>query len=43
VEILLDETLPEVPDDLKAEFEAWDRSNAEALDLVERLALSQSS
>ena len=28
----------EVPPDLQAEFDAWDRASAEALELVERLA-----
>jgi hypothetical protein len=30
--------LSDVPPELQAEFEAWDRASAEALDLVERLA-----
>jgi hypothetical protein len=34
VEIVLSEVEPE----LQAEFEAWDRASAQALDLVERLA-----
>ena len=38
VEILLPDTLPTVPAELQAEFDAWDRASAQALDLVERLA-----
>jgi hypothetical protein len=38
VEIQVCETLADVPDELRAEFEAWDRASAQALDLVERLA-----
>jgi hypothetical protein len=38
VEILVTEARLEIPADLQAEFEAWDRSSADALALVERLA-----
>src|SRR5437588_10064992 len=38
VEITLPDTPPGVPGDLQAEFDAWNRASAEALDLVERLA-----
>jgi hypothetical protein len=40
VEIRLADPPAEVPEDLRAEFEAWDRAgaNANALELVERLA-----
>jgi hypothetical protein len=38
VEIVLPDGPPVIPPDLKAEFDAWDRASAEALDLVERLA-----
>ena len=38
VEILVAENQTEIPETLQAEFEAWDRSSADALALVERLA-----
>jgi hypothetical protein len=38
VEIVLPEVPDDIPPELRAEFEAWDRASAEALDLVERLA-----
>lgn len=38
VEIRLADPLASVPMDLQAEFEAWDRAGAKALELVERLA-----
>jgi hypothetical protein len=38
VEIVLRDQPPGVPPELQAEFDAWDRASAEALDLVERLA-----
>jgi hypothetical protein len=38
VEIVLLDVLPDVPLELQAEFDAWDRASAQALDLVERLA-----
>ncbi len=38
VEIRLADPPSEVPEDLQAEFEAWDHASASALDLVERLA-----
>jgi hypothetical protein len=38
VEIRLADPPPDVPEDLRAEFEAWDRAGANALELVERLA-----
>ena len=38
VEIRVCQTLPEVPPELQAEFDAWDRASGEALELVERLA-----
>jgi hypothetical protein len=38
VEIRVLETPPAVPPELEAEFEAWDRASANALELVERLA-----
>jgi hypothetical protein len=38
VEIRLADPPSDVPEDLRAEFEAWDRAGANALDLVERLA-----
>jgi hypothetical protein len=41
VEILVTEAGLEIPGDLQAEFEAWDRSSAEALALVERLAAEE--
>ncbi len=43
VEILLEQPQPEIPSDLQAEFEAWDRSSADALALVERLAIEGES
>ena len=38
VEILVPDGPSDVPPELQAEFAAWDRASAEALDLVERLA-----
>jgi hypothetical protein len=38
VEIVLPDMPPEVSPELQAEFDAWDRASAEALELVERLA-----
>ena len=38
VEIRLADAPPAVPPELQAEFEAWDRASANALELVERLA-----
>ncbi len=38
VEIVVPEGPLEVPPELQAEFDAWDRASAHALDLVERLA-----
>jgi hypothetical protein len=38
VQIVLPDALPDIPPDLQAEFDAWDRASASALDLVERLA-----
>ena len=38
VEIRIADPPADVPDDLRAEFEAWDRAGAAALELVERLA-----
>jgi hypothetical protein len=38
VEIRLAEPPTDVPENLRAEFEAWDRASAEALEFVERLA-----
>jgi hypothetical protein len=38
VEIRLADASPEIPPELQAEFEAWDRASASALELVERLA-----
>jgi len=38
VEIRVCGSTPEVPPDLQAELEAWQRASANALDLVERLA-----
>jgi len=38
VEIRLADPSCEVPDELRAEFEEWDRASANALELVERLA-----
>jgi hypothetical protein len=38
VEIVLPDMQGGIPPELQAEFEAWDRASAEALDLVERLA-----
>jgi hypothetical protein len=38
VEIRLADPPSEVPEDLRAEFDAWDRASSSALDLVERLA-----
>ena len=38
VEIRLCEALPDVPPDLQAELQAWQRASAKALELVERLA-----
>jgi hypothetical protein len=38
VEIVLPDGPPEIPPELQAEFDTWDRASAEALDLVERLA-----
>ena len=40
VEILLAEAGTDIPEPLRAEFEAWDRSSADALALVERLAVA---
>jgi hypothetical protein len=37
VEILIAEAALDVPDELRAEFQAWDRSSADALALIERL------
>lgn len=39
VEIRLCDEPPEVPPELQAEFDGWERASAEALELVERLAL----
>ncbi len=38
VEIRLADPPSDVPEDLRAEFEAWDRAGANALELVERPA-----
>jgi hypothetical protein len=38
VEIVLPDVPVEVPPELRAEFDAWDRASAESLDLVERMA-----
>lgn len=38
VEIVMTGPATDIPPELRAEFEAWDRASAEALDLVERLA-----
>jgi hypothetical protein len=38
VEIVLPEAALDVPPELRAEFDAWDRASAESLELVERLA-----
>jgi hypothetical protein len=38
VEIVLPDGQQDIPPELKAEFYAWDRASAGALDLVERLA-----
>lgn len=38
VEIRLADPPDDIPEDLRAEFEAWDRASANALELVERLA-----
>ncbi len=38
VEIRLPEPAGGTPPELQAEFEAWDRASANALDMVERLA-----
>ena len=38
VEIVMPDSPSDIPPELQAEFEAWDRASAEALDLVERLA-----
>jgi hypothetical protein len=38
VEIRLAEPPAEVPEELRAEFEAWGRASDKALDLIERLA-----
>lgn len=38
VEIRLADPLPDVPEDLQSEFEAWGRASDKALDLVENLA-----
>jgi hypothetical protein len=38
VEIRLADPPRDIPEDLRAEFEAWDRAGAQALELVERLA-----
>jgi hypothetical protein len=38
VEIRLCDSTPDVPPELQAEFEGWDRASAEALALAERLA-----
>jgi hypothetical protein len=38
VEILIRDSMSDVPPDLQAEFDAWDRASANALELVERLA-----
>ncbi len=38
VEILVRNSRNEIPPDLQAEFDAWDRASANALELVERLA-----
>ena len=38
VEIRLADAPPAVPPELRAEFEAWDRASANALEVVERLA-----
>jgi hypothetical protein len=38
VEIVLPDVPTEVPPELQAEFDAWDRASAASLDLVERLA-----
>ncbi len=43
VEILVDEARLDIPEALQAEFEAWDRSSADALTLVERLAVEGDS
>jgi hypothetical protein len=38
VEISIRNSTSEVPPELQAEFDAWDRASANALELVERLA-----
>jgi hypothetical protein len=38
VGILLLNSEKDIPPDLRAEFDAWDRASANALELVERLA-----
>ncbi len=38
VEIMIEGATIEVPDDLREEFEAWERASSNALALVERLA-----
>jgi hypothetical protein len=38
VEIRLADSPTDVPEELRAEFEAWDQVSADALELVERLA-----
>jgi len=38
VEILIRNSINDVPPDLQAELDAWDRASANALELVERLA-----
>ncbi len=42
VEILIRNSTNEVPPDLQAEFDAWDRASANALEMVERLAEEKS-
>jgi hypothetical protein len=38
VEIRLADPQADIPEDLQAEFDAWDSASAKTLDLVERLA-----
>lgn len=38
VEIRQPDTPSDIPPELQAEFETWDRASAQSLDLVERLA-----
>ncbi len=42
VEILICNSTNDIPPDLQAEFDGWDRASANALELVERLAQEKS-